>query len=198
MRPGVRHSPRRIDQTITAATIVTPSASANTGTVVSTRQPAHDSTTSPLWSATQAAPAAASAIKPRNRMMRTIKTLLPGLSERGHGVGRELARRGERGVAGIGLVEPGLRRRPIRGRQRIQLAARIRQIIAQRRRGDARDNAAAVVADSIGALDTNQFGGAGLQAIDNACARRGRIVRWRRKLWYDRKQLAAQRVHIGH
>ena len=50
-----------------------PSTSTNTGSVVWTRQPPHDSTTSPVCSATQAAPAAPSAINNRNRMIRIIE-----------------------------------------------------------------------------------------------------------------------------
>ena len=67
-----------------------PSASANTGSEVCTRQPSHDSTTSPPWSATHAAPAEASAINSRNRMIRCIRFLLKRLGERRHGLGREL------------------------------------------------------------------------------------------------------------
>jgi len=48
IRCGVRQSPRRIDHASIAATTMTPSASANTGSEVSTRQPPDDSTTSPV------------------------------------------------------------------------------------------------------------------------------------------------------
>src|SRR6516165_3495704 len=65
-----------------------PNASAKTGTVVCTRQPPHESATSPGWSATHAAPAAASAISNRKRMIRYIETLL----RRPVGLGRRLLR----------------------------------------------------------------------------------------------------------
>ena len=67
--------PRRIAHIIIAATTTMPSTSTNTGSVVWTRQPPHDSTTSPVCSATQAAPAAPSAINNRNRMIRIIEIL---------------------------------------------------------------------------------------------------------------------------
>src|SRR5262249_11816241 len=141
MRSGVRHIPRRIDQRKTATTTTMPTASTNTGSSILARKPPQDSTTSPGWSATQAAPAAAAAIRARNRMMRTMKFLLAGCRERGHGVGGEFARGGERRVAGIGLVEPLLGCAAIGGRQRVQLAPRLREIVAQRRRRDARHDA---------------------------------------------------------
>ncbi len=86
-----------------------PSANANIGSVVATRQPPHDSVMSPVWSATHAAPAAASAINTKNRTIRIMEILLTGPGEHGHGIGRKLARGGKRGIARIGLVEPGLR-----------------------------------------------------------------------------------------
>src|SRR5438552_5615654 len=149
MRCGVRHSPRMTDQKITAMTTTMPSTSTNTGSVVSARQPPQDSTTSPVWSATHAAPAAAAAIRARNRMMRIMKFLL-GCRERGHGVGCEFARGGERRVAGIGLVEPGLRGGTVGRCERVQLAPRFVEVVAQRRRGDARHHAGAIGAGRIG------------------------------------------------
>ena len=149
-----------------AATTTMPSASANTGSEVCTRQPPHDSTNSPVWPATQAAPSEASAINSRNRMIRCIRTLLRRLGERRHGLGRELTGHRERRVARIGLVEPALRGGAIGRRQRLQLAPRFLVIVAQRRGGDARDHIAAVVADRVGALDANQFGGVGPQPVD--------------------------------
>jgi hypothetical protein len=116
----VRHSADSIDQANIAATMTRPSASANTGSVVATRQPPHDSVTSPVWSATHAAPAAASAINTKNRTIRIMEILLPNpivlltwLGERGHGIGRKLTGRGKRGIARVGLVEPGLRGRAV-------------------------------------------------------------------------------------
>src|SRR5947208_14478037 len=126
-----------------------PSASTNTGSEVSTRQPPHDSTTSPVWSAIQAAPAAAAAIRARNRMMRIMKFLFAGLRERGHGVAGVFARDRERGVAGVGLAEPLLRGGAIGRRERIQFTSRLVEIVAQCRGGDAGDDAAAIVADGI-------------------------------------------------
>src|SRR5204862_3202592 len=152
MRAGVRHSPRSIDHSIMAATMTMPSDSTNTGGEASTRQPPHDSTTSPVWSAIQAAPAAAAAIRARNRMMRIMNFLLAGLRERSHGVAGVFARGRKRGVAGIDLAEPLLRRGAIGRRQRIQFAPRLIEIVAQRRCGDARDDAAAIGADGIGTL----------------------------------------------
>ena len=93
--------------------------------------------------------------------------------ERRHGVGRELTRGGERRIACIGLVEPGLRGGAIGRRQRIQFAPRLGQIVAQRRRRDPRDDGAAIVADGVGALDANKFCRTGLQTIDDAGAGRG-------------------------
>src|SRR5258708_20837761 len=105
-----------------AATTVTPSASANTGSEVSTRQPPQDSATSPVWSATHAAPAAASAIKARNRMIRTIRFLGRRFGERRHGLGRELTRFGQHRVARIGLVDPTLHGRTVGRRLPLPLA----------------------------------------------------------------------------
>src|ERR1043166_4560102 len=169
MRSGVRHNPRRIDQSIVATTTTMPSPSTNTGSDVSARQPPQDSTTSPGWSATHAAPAAAAAIRARNRMMRIMKFLL-GCRERGHGIGGEFARGGERRIAGIGLLDPALRGGTIGRRKRIELAARFIEIVAQRRRGDARYDAGAIGAGGIRALDAHELCGTGLQAIDNAAA----------------------------
>ena len=53
----------------------------------------------------------------------------------------ELAGGRERGIAGIGLVEPGLRGGAIGRRQRLQFAPRLGEIVAQRRRRDPRDHA---------------------------------------------------------
>src|SRR5215469_14873577 len=106
--------------------------------------PAKDSATSPVWSATHAAPAAASAINTRNRTMRSMKILLPGLFSRlgeiGHGGVGKFARGGQRGVARIRLVEPGLHRRTRLRRQALQLAPRVGSVVAQRERGRARDD----------------------------------------------------------
>src|SRR3954470_5594759 len=170
MRSGVRHSPRRTDHSIMAAVMTMPSASTNTGSVVSTRQPPHDSTTSPVWSAIQAAPAAAAAIRNRNRMIRIMKFLLAGWRERGHGVAGVFARGRKRGVAGVGLAEPILRGGAIGGRKRIQFTPRLAEIVAQRRRRNARDDTAAIGADGIGALDTHELCSAGLQPIDYTAA----------------------------
>ena len=63
----------------------------------------------------------------------------------------------ERGVARIGLVEPGLRRRAIGLGQRLQLAPRLDEIVAQRRRRDPRDDGAAIIADAVGALDADEL-----------------------------------------
>src|SRR4029077_1755664 len=166
-RSGTRHNARSRLHASVAATMATPSASANTGSVVWTRQPFHDSATSPVCSATHAAPAAASAINSRNRMIRYIEILLRRFGERRHGIRRELTRGGERRVALIGLVEPWLGGGAIAGRKRIQLAPRLGIIIAERRRRDPRDDGAAVAADRIGTLDANQLCGARLQAIDD-------------------------------
>src|SRR5258705_13230253 len=163
-----------------AATTATPSANANTGSEVSTRQPPHDSVTSPVWSAPPAAPAAASAINTRNRMIRYIGFLWPRLGERGHGIGCELAGRSERRIARVRFVEPGLRGRAIGRRQRLQLAPRLDHVVAQRRRRHPRDDGAAIVADGVGTLDADQFCCAGLQAIDNAGAGGGVLRRRRR------------------
>src|SRR5260370_6907747 len=152
------------------ATMATPSASTNTGSEDCTRQPPHDSVTSPVWSAIHAAPAAASAIDPRNRMIRYIEILLPRLGEPRHGISRELTGRGKRGVARICLVEPGLDGSTIGRRQRLQFAPRFGEIIMQRRRRDPRNHRATIVADGVTALDANQFCRARLQAIDDATA----------------------------
>ena len=61
------------------------------------------------------------------------------------------------GVAGIGLVEPGLRRRAIGLRQRLEFAPRFHEIIAKRRRRHAGDDGTAIVADTVGALDPHEF-----------------------------------------
>jgi len=126
--------------------------------------------TSPVWSATHAAPAAASAINTKNKIIRIMEILLTGPGEHGHGIGRKLARGGKRGIARIGLVEPGLRGRAIGGRKRVQFAPRIGKIVAQRRRRGPRDNGAAIIAGRIGALDADQLRRAGLQAFDDAGA----------------------------
>src|SRR5947207_5634233 len=118
----MRQSARRIVQLSIPATMATPSASTNTGSEVSARQPPHASMTSPVWSAIHAAPAAASAINTKNRMIRYIEILLPRLGEHRHGLGGELTGRGKGCVARIGLVEPGLGGRTIGRRQRLQLA----------------------------------------------------------------------------
>src|SRR5215470_18627127 len=124
MRSGVRHSPCRIDHSMTPATTVMPSTSTNTGSAISARQPPQDSTTVPGWSAIHAAPSAAAAIRARNRMMRIMEFLL-GLRERGHGLVGEFARGGERRIARVGLVEPALRGGAIRRGKRHQLAPRL-------------------------------------------------------------------------
>ena len=67
-------------------------------------------------------------------MIRIIKNLLAGFGERRHGVGRELSGSGQRGVTRVNLVEPGLRASAIGRRQRVQLAPRLDDIVAQRRR----------------------------------------------------------------
>src|SRR5215475_6727164 len=131
MRSGVRHSPCRIDHSMTPATTVMPSTSTNTGSAISAREPPQDSTTVPGWSAIHAAPAAAAAIRARNRMMRIMKFLL-GCRERSHGIGGEFARGGERRIAGVGLLDPALRGGTIGRRKRIELAARFIEIVAQR------------------------------------------------------------------
>src|SRR3982074_884992 len=162
----MRHSPRRSAHASIATTMVAPSASANTGSEVSTRQPPHDSATSPVWSATHAAPAAASAINTRNRMTRYIEFLWRRFGERRHGVGRKFSRCGKRRVARVGLVDPGLRGGATARAPRRYLAPGLGVFVAQRRRGDPRDDGAAVVADTVGALDADQLGRARLQAID--------------------------------
>src|SRR3954447_15437137 len=141
-----------------AAMTTMPTSSTNTGSSILARVPPQDSMTSPGWSATHAAPAAAAAISARNRMMRIMKFLL-GCRERGHGIGGEFARGGERRVAAICLVEPGLRRAAIGRRQRVELAPRLGEIVAQRRGGDARHHAGAIGAGRVRALDTHQLGG---------------------------------------
>src|SRR3954468_1868064 len=148
-----------------------PSASANTGSVVCTRQPAHDSATSPLCSAIHAAPAAASAITTRNRTRRAIEFLLSRFAERRHRLGCKLTGCRERGVASIGLVDPGLRGRAVLGRQCLELSPRLGDIVAERRGGYARDDGAAVVAgNGLGAFDADKARCAGLQPVDNAGA----------------------------
>ena len=79
------------------------------------------------------------------------------LGETGHGVIGEFAGGRERGIAGIGLVEPGLRRRAIRLWQCLQLAPRLDEIVAQRRGRDPRDDGGAVIADAVGALDADEL-----------------------------------------
>src|SRR6476620_4765517 len=112
-------------------TTTMPTNSVNTASDISALVvPPQDSTILPGWSATHAAPAAAAAIRARNRMMRIMKFLL-GCRERARGVGGEFARGGERRVAGIGLVEPGLRSSTIGRGQRVQLTPRFREIVAQ-------------------------------------------------------------------
>src|SRR3981081_2091923 len=56
-------------------------------------------------------------------MIRTIEILLPRLGERRHGLSRKLTGCGERRVAGVGLVQPGLRSGAVGWRERIQFAA---------------------------------------------------------------------------
>src|ERR1700761_5684977 len=111
------------------ATIASPSASTNTGTVVPPRQPDHASTTSPVWSAIHAAPAAASAINSRNRMIRIIDSLWRGFGKRRHGVRRELARGCQRGVARIGFLDPGLSGGTIGRRQGVQFVPRLVEVV---------------------------------------------------------------------
>src|SRR2546429_8006927 len=142
------------------ATMATPSASTNTGSEVPARQPPHASGTSPVWSAIHAAPAAASAIKTRNRMIRYIEILLPRFGERRHGLRGELTGCGKGCVACVCLVEPGLGSGTIGRRQRLQLAPRLGEIVTQRRCRDPRHHGTAIVADAVGAFDTNQFCGA--------------------------------------
>src|SRR6476660_7125960 len=152
----MRQSARKMLHASIAATTATPSASANTGSEVATRQPPHDSVTSPVCSATQAAPAAASAITTRNRIMRYIWFLLRWFGERRHGVGCELTGGGERRVTRIGLVDPALRSGAIRRRQCIQLAPGLIDIVAPRRGRHPRDDIAAIIADRVRTLDADQ------------------------------------------
>jgi hypothetical protein len=101
-------------------------------------------------------------------MIRTIEILLPRLGERRHGLSRKLTGCGERRVAGVGLVQPRLGSGAVGWRERIQFAASLGHIIAQRGRRDPRDHGTAIVADGVGALDADQFRGASLQAVDEA------------------------------
>src|ERR1700722_5215452 len=126
----MRHSARNRLHASIAATPVIASASANTGSVVTTFTPPHDSTTSPVWSATQAAPAAASAINSRNRMIRYIGVLLPRLRQRRHGLGRESTGCRQRRIARAGLVDPPLRGGAVGGRQRHQFAPGLVDVVA--------------------------------------------------------------------
>src|SRR5262245_13810649 len=118
-------------QTSIATTTTMPSASANTGSEVSARQPPQVRTTAPVWSATHAAPAAASAINSRKTTIRIMKGLLRRLGERRHGVRGKLSGRGKRCLARRRLVEPALRGRAIGRRQRQQFAPRLVEIVAQ-------------------------------------------------------------------
>src|SRR5579871_1859626 len=130
-RAGVRQIRARTRRTSIAATITTPRNSAKTGSdTMYLAGPPKDSATSPGWSATQAAPAAASAIRMRNRTMRSMKILLGRFGERRHGLIGELTGRGERGIARRRLVEPGLRRRAVGGTERGELAPRFIIIVA--------------------------------------------------------------------
>src|SRR3954454_25411227 len=101
-----------------------PSPSMKTGSLVVSFRLPHDSTTSPVCSAIQAAPAAPSAINNRNRMIRiienlTAKSLLRRFAERCHGVGRKFTGGGQRGVARVGPFKPGLRHGAIVRLQRL-------------------------------------------------------------------------------
>ena len=96
-------------------------------------------------------------------MIRCIRILLGRFGECAHCVGRELTGCGQCRVARIGLVDPGLRRGAIGGRKRFQLAPRLGDIVAHRRRGHPRDDGIALVArDGVGALDADQPRGTGL------------------------------------
>ena len=173
MRSGVRHSaaqdrPERMRRT----TMTMPSTSMNTGSAVSARQPPQDNTTSPGWSAIHAAPAARGCDQSQEQNDADHEIPI-GCRERGRGVGSEFARGGKRRVTRIGLVEPGLRGGTIGRRQRVQLAPRFVEIVAQRRRGDPRHYAGAIGAGRIGALDAHELCRARLQAIDDAAAAGG-------------------------
>ena len=103
------------------------------------------------------------------------------LGETGQRIVGEFPGGRERGVAGVGLVEPGLRGRAIGIGQRLQFAARLGEIVAQRSRRNPRDDRAAIIADGIGALDAYELGGTRLEAIDDAGAA-GLRLRRRREL----------------
>ncbi len=105
----MRHSVRSVLHASIAATMAMPSASVNTGKVMATFRVPQDSVTSPACSATHAAPAAASAINNRNRMIRYIEILLRRFGEHSHRLSREFPGCGDGGIARIGLVDPRLR-----------------------------------------------------------------------------------------
>src|SRR5260221_14395659 len=121
----------KIRRTNIATTMTMASSNANTGSETMYLAPPRDSATSPGRSATQAAPAAPSAIRRRNRTMRSMKILLGRFGERCHRLFGELTGRGERRIARGRLVEPGLRRRAVIRVERGQLAPRLRIIIAE-------------------------------------------------------------------
>ena len=121
-----------------------------------------------------------------------------GFGERRHRVGGELTGGRERGIAGIGLVEPGLRGGAIGRRQRLQFAPRLGEIVAQRHRRDPRDHRAAVAADGVGALDANELGRTRLQPIDDARTGRRGLRRRRRQFRHQRQQFAAQAGGVRH
>ena len=86
-----------------------------------------------------------------------MSRLIDWLGETSQGVVGEFAGGRERGIARVDLVEPGLCRRAIGLGQRLQLAARLDEIVAQRRSRDPRDDGGAVIADTIGALDADEL-----------------------------------------
>ena len=144
--------------------------STNTGSDISARAPPHDSTTSPGWSATQAATRAAAAIRARNRMMRIMKFLLAGFASAAMASEANLREAASAASRASALSSQACAAARSAARERVQFAPRFVEIVAQRRRGDARDHAGAIGAGRIRALDAHELCRARLQAIDNAAA----------------------------
>ena len=175
-----------------------PSISTNTGSVVLMRKLPHDSTKSPVCSATQAAPAAPSAINNRNRMIRIIEILIAPVwrARPWHrpqiGGTRPARHRAHR------PFQPGLRRGTVGRLQRLQFPPRFIGIVAQRRRGDPRHHGAAIIADGVGALDRDQFGRARLQPLDDARTGRGIVLLRRQQFRHQRQQFRAELAGVRH
>ena len=100
--------------------------------------------------------------------------------------------RGQRHIARVGLVQPGLRGGTVGRLQLVQFFPGFIGIVAQRGCGDPRHHGAAIIANAVCALDRDEFGRAGLQPLEHAGTGGGIVLLRRQQLRQQRQQLGAE------